>query len=93
MAVDPKVGGLVKVAEDTYCQVSPRGEGNQGIFLTQEGSVLIDGFIKHCNAFMASLDSLNKASPVRYVVNTHDDGDHYSLNHIFRRKEIGRAHV
>ena len=86
MAVDPKVGGLVKVGEDAYCQVSPRGEGNQGIFVTPEGSVLIDGFIKHCNAFMTSLNSLNRSSPVRYVVNTHDDGDHYSLNHIFRRK-------
>lgn len=86
MAVDPEVGGLVRVGDDAYCQVSPRGEGNQGIFVTSEGSVLIDGFIKHCNAFMASLNSLSKASPVRYVVNTHDDGDHYSLNHIFRRR-------
>lgn len=86
MVVDPKVGGLVKVAEDAYCQVSPHGEGNQGIFVTAEGSVLVDGFIKHCNAFMASLNSLTRSSPVRYVVNTHDDGDHYSLNHIFRRK-------
>ncbi len=86
MAIDPEVGGLVKVGEDAFCQVSPRGEGNQGIFVTPEGSVLIDGFIKHCNSFMASLNALSRSSPVRYVVNTHDDGDHFSLNHLFRRK-------
>lgn len=70
MAVDPEVGGLVQVGEDAYCQVSPRGEGNQGIFVTPEGSVLIDGFIKYCNALMASLNSVSKSSPVQYVVNT-----------------------
>ena len=86
MAVDPEVGGLVELGEGAYCQVSPRGEGNQGIFVTAEGSVLVDGFIKHCNALMASLNSLTRSSPIRYVVNTHDDGDHFSLNHLFRRK-------
>jgi glyoxylase-like metal-dependent hydrolase (beta-lactamase superfamily II) len=35
---------------------------------------------------MASLDSVSSSSPIRYVVNTHDDGDHFSLNHLFRRK-------
>ncbi len=49
MAIDQEVGGLAQVGEDAYCQVSPRGEGNQGIFVTPDGSVLIDGFIKYFN--------------------------------------------
>lgn len=86
MAIDPNLGGLVKVGEDAYCQVSPRGEGNQGLFVTGEGSVLIDGYIKFMNPLMESIQSVSKSSPIQYVVNTHDDGDHYSLNHVFHRQ-------
>lgn len=84
--LDPEIGGLVRVGEDAYCQVGPRGEGNQGIFVTPEGSVLIDGFIKNFKPLMDSLDDVSKSSPIQYVVNTHDDGDHFSLNHLFRRQ-------
>ena len=60
MTIDPDVGGLVEVGEDAYCQVSPRGEGNQGIFVTPEGSVLIDGFIKYFDPLIQSIDSVCK---------------------------------
>ena len=86
MAIDPDLGGLTKVGEDAYCQVSPRGEGNQGLFVTPEGTVLIDGYIRYFDRLTESINSVSASSPIQYVVNTHDDGDHYSLNHIFRRQ-------
>lgn len=86
MPIDPDAGGLVKVGEDAYCQVSPRGEGNQGLLVTSEGSVLIDGYIKFVDPFMDTVRDLCGSSPIQYVVNTHDDGDHYSLNHLFRNQ-------
>ena len=40
MSIDPEIGGLVALGDDAYCQAGPRGEGNQGILVTSEGSVL-----------------------------------------------------
>lgn len=86
MTIDPEVGGLVALGDDAYCQVGPRGEGNQGILVTSEGSVLIDGYIRNYAPLMESINDVTKSSAVRYVVNTHDDMDHFSMNHFFRQQ-------
>lgn len=86
MAIDPEIGGLVDLGDDAYCQVGPRGEGNQGILVTSEGSVLIDGYIRNYAPLMESINEVTSPSAIRYVVNTHDDLDHYSMNHLFRRQ-------
>jgi cyclase len=86
VTIDSEIGGLVALGDDAYCQVGPRGEGNQGILVTSEGSVLIDGYIRNYAPLMDSLNEVTKSSPVRYVVNTHDDMDHFSMNHFFRQQ-------
>ena len=86
MTIDPEIGGLVALGDDAYCQVGPRGEGNQGILVTSEGSVLIDGYIRNYAPLMESINDVTKPSPIKYVVNTHDDIDHFSMNHFFRRQ-------
>ena len=77
MTIDPEVGGLVELGDGAYCQVGSRGEGNQGILVTSEGSVLIDGYIQNYAPLMESINDATKSSAVRYVVNTHGDMDHF----------------
>jgi len=86
MAVDFENGGLVNLGADIYAQVGPEGEGNQGILVTGEGSVLVDGYVRNYTPLMESVNEITKPSPVRFVVNTHDDIDHFSMNHYFRRE-------
>ncbi|MDH3443272.1 MAG: MBL fold metallo-hydrolase [Deltaproteobacteria bacterium] len=78
-------GGLVRIAEDIHVQVGPRGESNQGIITTDAGAVLIDNYVRYYTPLMESLGKLRQ-SFIRFVVNTHNDMDHFSANFFFRRR-------
>lgn len=78
-------GGLVRIGDDIYVQVGPRGESNQGIIITRQGIVLVDNYVRYYNPLLESLRKLGQNS-IRFVVNTHNDMDHFSANHFFRRQ-------
>jgi glyoxylase-like metal-dependent hydrolase (beta-lactamase superfamily II) len=78
-------GGLIRIGEGIYAQVGPRGESNQGIIRTSEGTILIDNYVRYYAPLTESLREHGKGS-VRLVVNTHNDMDHFSANHFFRRQ-------
>lgn len=85
MADITETGGLVRIDDGIHVQVGPRGESNQGIILTGQGAVLIDNYVKYYTPLVESLEKLG-GNPVRWVVNTHNDMDHFSANHYFRRQ-------
>ena len=60
-------GSLVKIKEDIFVQVGPRGESNQGNITTGNGTVLIDNYVRYYAPLMASLRTLIQ-SFIRFVV-------------------------
>lgn len=85
MAVDFSKGGVSDVADGVYVYVGPDGDSNNGIVLTGEGAISIDSYIKQYAGLAGALEKLSDR-PVRIAINTHDDADHYSMNHLFRRQ-------
>jgi glyoxylase-like metal-dependent hydrolase (beta-lactamase superfamily II) len=99
MGVDFAQGGVVEVADGVFVYVGPEGDSNNGIVLTAEGPISIDSFVKNYAGLMAALARLSER-PVRFAINTHDDADHFSMNHFFRRQgatilasEVCRARI
>ena len=84
MAVTFEQGGLTSIADGVHVFVGPKGDSNNGIILTDEGPITIDSHVKNYDTYMGALRSLSD-KPVNIAINTHDDGDHFSLNHVFRR--------
>jgi len=85
MAEISETGGLVRIDDGIHVQVGPRGESNQGIIVTGQGTMLIDNYVRYYAPLMASLAKLGRDS-VQWVINTHNDLDHFSANHFFRRQ-------
>ncbi len=85
MAFDFAKGGLETVGDGVFVYVGPEGDSNNGIILTDEGVVSIDSFIRNYDGWMAAYKKVTDR-PVRIAINTHDDGDHFTMNHIFRRQ-------
>ncbi|MEX2450218.1 MAG: MBL fold metallo-hydrolase [Rhodospirillales bacterium] len=77
-------GGLETVAEGVHVYVGPKGDSNNGIVTTDDGTISIDSHIKTYDAYMTAYKKV-ATKPVCIAINTHDDGDHFSLNHLFRR--------
>ncbi len=78
-------GDLVHIDENIFVQMGPRGESNQGIIATDAGAVVIDNYIRYYAPLSKSLEKLGQNS-VRFVINTHNDMDHFSANFLFRRR-------
>lgn len=85
MAVDFVKGGVADVADGVFVYVGPDGDSNNGIVLTDEGTISIDSYVKQYAGLMRALEQVSDR-PVRFAINTHDDADHYSMNHFFRRE-------
>lgn len=85
MALDFGKGGVTSVADGVFVYVGPEGDSNNGIVLTGEGPISIDSYVKQYAGLMAALRQASDR-PVRFAINTHDDADHYSMNHFFRRQ-------
>jgi cyclase len=85
MAIDFAQGGVAGVADGVFVYVGPEGDSNNGIVLTGEGTISIDSFVRHYAGLTRALAETG-GRPVRYAINTHDDADHFSMNHFFRRQ-------
>lgn len=85
MGVDFIRGGLTQVADGVHVYIGPDGDSNNGILLTGEGTISIDSFVKNYAGLTQALERLGDGR-VRYAINTHDDADHFSMNHFFRRQ-------
>jgi cyclase len=85
MAVDFMEGGVADVADGVFVYVGPEGDSNNGIALTEEGTISIDSFVKNYAGLTGALERVSDR-PVRFAINTHDDADHFSMNHFFRRQ-------
>ncbi|MEQ8194471.1 MAG: MBL fold metallo-hydrolase, partial [Rhodospirillales bacterium] len=85
MAFDYKKGGLESVADGVHVYIGPGGSSNNGIILTDEGTVSIDSFITNYDGLMQSIEQVTNRA-VGTAINTHDDADHYTMNHVFRRQ-------
>jgi cyclase len=85
MTVNFVSGGVAEIADGVFVYVGPEGDSNNGIVLTEEGTISIDSFVKN---YAALTQAIARASerPVRIAINTHDDADHFSMNHFFRRQ-------
>ena len=69
------------------------GGGNVGVFVTEEGVVLVDDkFEQHVPEILATVKAITD-QPVRYVFNTHHHGDHVGGNPaLLKRTEIIAHH-
>lgn len=85
MALDFEKGGVTSVADGVFVYVGPDGDSNNGIVLNDEGPISIDSYIKQYAGLMGAFQQVSQR-PVRIAINTHDDADHYSMNHFFRRQ-------
>jgi cyclase len=99
MTVDFIKGGTTAIADGVYVYVGPEGDSNNGIVLTEEGTISIDSFVRHYAGLTRALAEVSGRA-VRYAINTHDDADHFSMNHFFRRQgatiiasEVCRARI
>jgi glyoxylase-like metal-dependent hydrolase (beta-lactamase superfamily II) len=78
-------GGLVEVAGDTWAWVQPNGglgESNAGLVRGDGESLLVDTLWDErlTGAMLATMDEATSAAPIRQLVNTHGDGDHWYGN-------------
>ena len=99
MSVDFGKGGIADVGDGVFVYVGPEGDSNNGIVLTGEGTISIDSYVKQYAGLVGALKKVSDHA-VRLAINTHDDADHYSMNHFFRRQgamivasEVCRARI
>ena len=78
-------GTLQRIEENVFAHVGPEGESNQGLVVTREGSILVDNYIRYFQSLSKFVRRVS-GTPVRFVINTHSDIDHFSANHYFRRE-------
>ncbi|MUL47188.1 MBL fold metallo-hydrolase [Mycobacterium sp. CBMA293] len=61
------------------------GLANAGLVVSGGEALVIDTLydVQHAQTMCAHMDELTQAAPVRYVFNTHTDGDHFFGNQVF----------
>lgn len=61
------------------------GLANAGLVVSAGEALVIDTLydVQHARAMCAQMDELTESAPVRYVFNTHTDGDHFFGNQVF----------
>ncbi len=75
----PQPMKLNKIADDLY-ELEQNGNGNVAIYLTNDGVILVDDkFEQNYDEIMANVKKLSD-KPVKYVLNTHQHGDHTGSN-------------
>ncbi len=68
-----------KIADDLY-DLEQAGNGNVAIYLTDDGVILVDDkFEQNYDEIMDNVRKLS-SKPVKYVMNTHQHGDHTGSN-------------
>jgi cyclase len=85
--------GLYDLNRDCYAWLVPNGswgESNAGLIVGEGESTLVDTLwdVKYTRAMLDAMRLLTDAAPLKYVVNTHADGDHWWGNQLVSGAEI-----
>ena len=85
--------GLYDLNHRVYAWMVPNGswgESNAGLIVGNGASLLVDTLwdIKYTRAMLDAMRCLTAAAPLKYVVNTHGDGDHFWGNQLVKDAEI-----
>lgn len=80
--------GLLPVGDGVYAFVSGStdfGLSNAGVVVDGGETLVVDTLydVAHAEEFVADIEPLTSEAPVRFVFNTHSDGDHYFGNQVF----------
>jgi len=87
------VEGLYDLNNHIYAWMVPNGswgESNAGLIAGKGEALLVDTLwdVKYTRAMIDAMRSLTDAAPIKYVVNTHADGDHWWGNQLVTKAEI-----
>ncbi|MCP4417454.1 MAG: MBL fold metallo-hydrolase [Chloroflexi bacterium] len=87
------VGGLYDLKNDLYAWMVPNGswgESNAGLIVGDGESLLVDTLwdVKFTRTMLDGMQSLIQNAPLKTVVNTHADGDHFWGNQLLPQAEI-----
>lgn len=85
--------GLYDLGNDIYAWMVPNGswgESNSGLVIGKGSSLLIDTLwdLKYTRAMLEAMHPLARLNPIRTLVNTHADGDHWWGNELVPGAEI-----
>jgi glyoxylase-like metal-dependent hydrolase (beta-lactamase superfamily II) len=85
--------GLYGLEHDCYAWMVPNGswgESNAGLIVGEGESLLVDTLwdVKYTRRMLEAMQPLIKEAPLKYVVNTHADGDHFWGNQLVKECEI-----
>lgn len=85
--------GLYDLDNRIYTWMVPNGswgETNAGLIVGDGASLLVDTLwdLKYTRAMLDAMRVLMDAAPLKYVVNTHADGDHFFGNELVNHAEI-----
>jgi glyoxylase-like metal-dependent hydrolase (beta-lactamase superfamily II) len=85
--------GLYDLNGQVYAWMVPNGswgESNAGLVVGEGESLLVDTQwdVQHTSAMLDAMRFLTDAAPVKYIVNTHADGDHWWGNQLVPQAEI-----
>jgi glyoxylase-like metal-dependent hydrolase (beta-lactamase superfamily II) len=85
--------GLYDLGNQTYAWMVPNGswgESNTGLIVGEGESLLIDTLwdLKYTQAMLDAMRPVMDAAPLKVVVNTHADGDHFWGNELVTPAEI-----
>lgn len=85
--------GLYELKSGVYAWMTPNGswgESNAGLVVGDGASLLVDTLwdLKYTRAMLDAMGPLTEASPIKTVVTTHADGDHWWGNELVADAEI-----
>lgn len=85
--------GLYDLGHQLYAWMVPNGswgESNAGLIVGDGEALLVDTLwdVKYTRGMLSAMRPLLDATPLKYVVNTHADGDHFWGNELVADKQI-----
>lgn len=84
--------GLWEIGRDVYAWMVPNGswgEANAGLVVGQGQSLLVDTLwdVRHTRTMLDAMAPVLRGAPIRTLVNTHADGDHFWGNQLVEDAE------
>lgn len=84
--------GLYDLGHDLYVWLVPNGswgESNAGLIVGPEASMLVDTLwdVGHTRDMLTHMRPLTQTAPIRFVFNSHADGDHFMGNELVTSAE------